>query len=119
MNINVHIERLVLEGLPVTDPDSPIVQAAIETELARIVAGHFARIVHELDVATDRQPPGVPEEREQIVRVEPRRRLAAAQGSIARPRPFACSRGCSSGCSRSRRSSAPRCWSTCSSSAVR
>jgi len=39
MNINVHIERLVLEGLPVTGPDSPIVQAAIETELARIVAG--------------------------------------------------------------------------------
>ncbi len=35
MNINIHIERLVLDGLPVTGPDSSIVQVAIETELAR------------------------------------------------------------------------------------
>jgi hypothetical protein len=38
MNINFHIERLVLDGLPVSDPDSSIVRAAIETELARVVA---------------------------------------------------------------------------------
>ena len=39
MNINIHIERLVLDGLPVAGPDSSIVQVAIETELARALAG--------------------------------------------------------------------------------
>jgi len=37
MNINVHIERLVLDGLPIAGPDSSIVQVAIETELTRIL----------------------------------------------------------------------------------
>jgi hypothetical protein len=34
----VHIERLVLEGLPLRAADGPLVQAALETELARLLA---------------------------------------------------------------------------------
>ncbi len=37
MNINVHIERLILDGLPVTRSQGPLVQAAIEVELARLL----------------------------------------------------------------------------------
>ena len=38
MNINVHIERLVLEGLPVSHARGPLVGAAVETELARLLS---------------------------------------------------------------------------------
>lgn len=38
MNINVHIERLILDGLLVKGSDGSIVQAAVETELARLLA---------------------------------------------------------------------------------
>jgi hypothetical protein len=38
MNINLHIERLVLEGLPITHSQGPLVQAAVEAELARLIA---------------------------------------------------------------------------------
>ena len=42
MNVNVHIERLVLDGLPITRSQGTIVQAAVEAELARlIVAGEL------------------------------------------------------------------------------
>jgi len=34
MNITIHIERLVLDGLPVTSHDAGVVQSAIEAELA-------------------------------------------------------------------------------------
>jgi hypothetical protein len=37
MSIRVHIERLVLEGLPLGEHDGPRVQAAVETELARLL----------------------------------------------------------------------------------
>jgi len=37
MNIRVHIERLVLEGLPLTRSQGPLVQAAVEAELARLM----------------------------------------------------------------------------------
>jgi hypothetical protein len=37
MNINFHIERLILDGLPITRHQSPLVQAAIETELSRLL----------------------------------------------------------------------------------
>ena len=37
MNINVHIERLVLDGLPVTSSQGSLVQAAVEAELARLL----------------------------------------------------------------------------------
>jgi hypothetical protein len=38
MSINVHIERLILDGLSVTDAQSPIIGAAVERELARLLA---------------------------------------------------------------------------------
>jgi hypothetical protein len=38
MRISVHIERLILEGLPVTSPQGHQVQAAVESELVRLLA---------------------------------------------------------------------------------
>jgi len=38
MNIKLHIERLVLEGLPVGQSQGPLVQAAVEAELSRLLA---------------------------------------------------------------------------------
>jgi hypothetical protein len=38
VNINLHIERLVLDGLPITHSQGPLVQAAVEAELARLIA---------------------------------------------------------------------------------
>ena len=38
MNINLHIERLVLEGLPAGGAQGAMVQSAIETELAGLLA---------------------------------------------------------------------------------
>jgi hypothetical protein len=38
MKIEVHIERLVLDGLPVTASEAPRVRAAVESELARLFA---------------------------------------------------------------------------------
>jgi hypothetical protein len=37
MNIHVHIERLILEGLPVTSSQGVLVQAAVERELTRLL----------------------------------------------------------------------------------
>ena len=36
--IKVHIERLVLEGLPVMRSEGPLVQAAVQAELSRLLA---------------------------------------------------------------------------------
>jgi hypothetical protein len=38
MNINVSIERLILDGLPLTHSQRPLLQAAVEAELARLLA---------------------------------------------------------------------------------
>jgi hypothetical protein len=38
MNINIHIERLILDGLPITHSQRPLVQASVEAELARLLA---------------------------------------------------------------------------------
>ena len=38
MNINLHIERLVLDGLPISRRDGSAVQAAVEVELTRLLA---------------------------------------------------------------------------------
>jgi hypothetical protein len=38
MSIRIHIERLVLDGVPVAAGDGPLVRAAVQTELARLVA---------------------------------------------------------------------------------
>jgi len=46
VKIDVHIERLVLEGLPVTSLQGPLVQQAIERELARLLGAHG--LSHEL-----------------------------------------------------------------------
>ena len=37
MNINLHIERLILDGLPITPSQGPVVQAAVEAELTRLL----------------------------------------------------------------------------------
>ena len=38
MKVNLHIERLVLEGLPITNAQGPAVQVALEAELSRLLA---------------------------------------------------------------------------------
>jgi hypothetical protein len=38
MNIHLHIERLVLAGLPLSAADGPRVRAALEVELSRLLA---------------------------------------------------------------------------------
>ncbi|HRJ53113.1 MAG TPA: hypothetical protein PLE99_10110 [Candidatus Thiothrix moscowensis] len=38
MNINLHIERLVLEGVDLPRHQRPLLQAAVEGELARLLA---------------------------------------------------------------------------------
>jgi hypothetical protein len=38
MNITVNIERLILEGLPIAASQGPLVQAALEAELGRMLA---------------------------------------------------------------------------------
>lgn len=38
MNINLHIEQLVLDGLPLMPGQGPAVQAALEAELSRLLA---------------------------------------------------------------------------------
>ena len=37
MKINLHIERLVLEGLPLERSHGPLVQSAVQQELARLL----------------------------------------------------------------------------------
>jgi hypothetical protein len=37
MNINLHIERLILDGLPVERSQAPNVQSAVEAELTRLL----------------------------------------------------------------------------------
>jgi hypothetical protein len=37
MSVNLHIERLILDGLVVPDGDGPHIAAAVETELARLL----------------------------------------------------------------------------------
>ena len=36
MNIHIYIDRLILDGLPITRSQGPLVQAAVEAELARL-----------------------------------------------------------------------------------
>ena len=37
MNVNLHIERLILDGLTVSPAERPLLQAAVETELTRLI----------------------------------------------------------------------------------
>jgi hypothetical protein len=41
MNINLHIERLVLDGLTIGSGGAALVQTAAESELGRLLAGQF------------------------------------------------------------------------------
>lgn len=43
MKINLHIERLVLEGLPIAHHQGPLVQAALERELTRLLGAEELR----------------------------------------------------------------------------
>ncbi len=38
MNVNIHIERLILDGLPISHSQRPIVEAALKAELAGLFA---------------------------------------------------------------------------------
>jgi hypothetical protein len=38
VKVRLHIERLILDGLPVSGDQAPSVRAAVETELARLIA---------------------------------------------------------------------------------
>lgn len=38
MSVRIHIERLVLDGLPLTAADGPALRAAVTAELARLAA---------------------------------------------------------------------------------
>jgi len=38
MNITLHIERLILDGLPISSHDARVIQAAVEAELTRLFA---------------------------------------------------------------------------------
>lgn len=38
MSVSLHIDRLVLDGLPLAPGQAPLVQAAVEAELARLFA---------------------------------------------------------------------------------
>jgi hypothetical protein len=40
MKINLHIERLVLEGLPLSSRHAPIVQLAVQQELTRLLGSN-------------------------------------------------------------------------------
>lgn len=37
MNINLHIDRLILDGLDVDHAERPLLQAAVQTELSRLL----------------------------------------------------------------------------------
>ena len=39
MNVNLHIERLVLDGLELERGHEPLLRAALEAELTRLIAG--------------------------------------------------------------------------------
>jgi hypothetical protein len=38
MNVSIHIERLIIDGLPVTACDNALVQAGVEAELSRLLS---------------------------------------------------------------------------------
>ena len=39
-NIQLHIDRLILDGLPIDRAQAPAVQAAVEAELSRLLTEH-------------------------------------------------------------------------------
>jgi hypothetical protein len=70
MRIQVHIDRLVLDGLPVQNQDGSAIQEAIERELTRLLAegglspdlasgGAFTNIRAETIKITENSPPKI------------------------------------------------------------
>jgi hypothetical protein len=62
MTIHVHIDRLVLEGVPVSTAQGPVVQAAVEAELARLLTladGGGPRVAWTSSTVPRVQAPGV------------------------------------------------------------
>ena len=58
MRINVHIERLILDGLPVPTMQGTQLQASIERELARLLAANGLRSELMAGGAVSRLPAG-------------------------------------------------------------
>lgn len=56
MTIHLHIERLVLEGLPLEKRHGPQVQAAVEAELARLLAAGGLALELQAAAAVPRRP---------------------------------------------------------------
>ena len=52
MNVNLHIERLVLEGLPIGAREGASVKAALEAELTRLFAREAAQAGSVANAAT-------------------------------------------------------------------
>jgi hypothetical protein len=46
MNIHLHIEQLMLDGLPVTDGEGSLVQASLQAELRRVLTNHGLPGIH-------------------------------------------------------------------------
>ena len=60
MSINVHIERLVLDGLPVARHQAPLIQTAVEAELARLlIADGLAPALKSGGATPSVQAPGI------------------------------------------------------------
>jgi hypothetical protein len=60
MRINVHIERLVLDGLPLDQRSSPQIQAAVQAKLVELlVAGGVSESLQNLGVVHSIRAPGI------------------------------------------------------------
>ncbi|MFO0943673.1 MAG: hypothetical protein U0930_23300 [Pirellulales bacterium] len=60
MRINVHIERLVLDGLPVDQRSSPQIQAAVQAQLAELlVAGGVSESLQNLGAVQSIRAPRI------------------------------------------------------------
>lgn len=59
MIVNLHIDRLVLDGLPLGSHEGPLVQAAVEAELRRALSvdGFPGGAPHSFEAAYVRTPP--------------------------------------------------------------
>lgn len=77
MKIRLHIERLVLDGLPVATRDGPLVRAAVERELTRLLEERGIS-------GTLRAGTTLPRVRASSVRLAPEMRAAQLGHQIAR-----------------------------------
>jgi len=106
MNVRIHIERMILEGAPLTKPEAACIQAAVESELGRLLTagglspgttagGAFARIsVPATATLSEQTPPLVGRQIAGAIyrgigdsRREARKGWPAAQGARNQPPP--------------------------------